>query len=123
MKERYNSGEMTVNYKNIDYLIVEKVQDRYIVYYEYRPKIKVEQVVIKNEFINLQKLREFMSKYNFHELGNYFINVDNYSMVEEISYNTKSKRYIIKFYMRSNVQFELSVTRDAWTSFKNNKLL
>lgn len=123
MRERYSSGKMTVDYNNIDYLIIKEVKDRFEIFYEFRPKIKTELVKLQRDFKSMLELRQFMQKHNFEQLGNYFINMKNYSVIEELSFNDKSKRYDIKFYMKSNIQFTINVARDTWTAFKNSKLL
>jgi len=123
MKERYHSGKMTVNWENIDYVEVQRDVDRFVVYFLYRPKIKTEKLKILKEFNSLADLREFMTSNNFFELDNYFINVHNYSIVEEVSFNDKNKKFSVILYMKNSAPLMLDIPRNTWSNFKNSRLL
>ena len=62
MKERLQSGKMTINWNNMDYVEVEKDVDCYIVHYMFRPKIKTEKLKILKEFKTVTLMRDFFQK-------------------------------------------------------------
>lgn len=123
MKERYYSGKMTVNWLNIDYVEVKKDGDEYIVYFLYRPKIKTEKLEILKRFKDANSMRTFFYNINFFELDAYFINVNNYSVIQENDFCDKSKKQNITLYMKNAQPLELKIQRNAWNTFKNSKLI
>ena len=123
MKERYYSGKMTVNWSNIDYVEVQKEEDEFIIYFLYRPKIKTEKLKILKKFKDANSMRAFFYKNNFFELDHYFINVDNYSVIQENDFCEKSKKQNVTLYMKNSQPLELKVQKAAWTAFKNSRLI
>ena len=123
MKERYYSGKMTVNWSNIDYVEVQKEEDEFVIYFLYRPKIKTEKLKILKKFKDANSMRAFFHKNNFFELDHYFINVDNYSVIQENDFCEKSKKQNVTLYMKNSQPLELKVQKAAWTAFKNSRLI
>ena len=123
MKERLQSGKMTINWSNVDYVEVVKDVDCYTVNFLFRPKIKTESLKVLKEFKTVMLMRDFFKKERFFEAGNYFINSNNFSVITEDSYNEKTKKNIITFYMRNAAPLELEITRDQWATIKNTQLM
>lgn len=123
MKERYQSGKMTVNWKNIDYIETEKIGEGFNIYFLYRPKIKTEKLKILKKFNNASEMRSFFYNKSFFQLDKYFINVNNFSIIEEIEYHPNSQKQDIVLYMKNSQPLELTIPIMKWNDFKNSKLL
>ena len=122
MRERYQSGKMIVNFKNVDCVEVVKKDDVYELYYLYKPKIKTEKVKLLKTFTDVALMRKYFGNMNFYSLGNYFINVDNFEIIEELEHDDDKKTQTVKIYMKNTQPITVTLDRTTWQSFKNTRM-
>lgn len=123
MKERMDNGSMTVDFKNIKYLEVEEVKGEYVVYYTYRPKLKLEKILLRKTFSNLNELKKFFNSHNMFMLGNYLINVENIEVIAEIKNELILPSVEIGLYTSNFPPVVILTTLKQWQAFKNLRLV
>jgi len=121
-KEKYNGGQVIVNYKNVDCIETVKVEDDYEIYYLYKSKIKVEKLKLPKIFKDVLTLRKYFNDLGFYNIGNYFINSNNFEVLEELEYDKDLDTQTVKIYMKNTQPIEVTVNRNVWLSFRNTKL-
>ncbi len=119
--KRLDGGKQILNFDNIDFIKVKLIDEKYKLYYLYRPKIKTEELEIRRQFKDFAELNAFMLSVNLTKLDEYFINVKNISLVDEIEIIKNKIKVII--YLKYNQPLELNMRLEEWNNFKNNSLI
>ena len=77
IRARFNNSKQIVAFENINTIRVDKLEDRLALYYEYKPKLKIEEIRIQQDFRNEMELDKYFTPMNFIKLDNYLINYKN----------------------------------------------
>ena len=56
IRARFNNSKQIVAFENINTIRVDKLEDRLALYYEYKPKLKIEEIRIQQDFRNEMEL-------------------------------------------------------------------
>jgi len=119
--KRLDSGKQIINFSNVDFVKVKKIDDELKLFYEYRPKIKTEELEIRRNFQTLAEMDSFMKEVHFSRLDEYYINIHNISVADETPLDHNKIK--VKLYMKYNQPIEIVSKRDIWYNFKNNQLV
>jgi len=122
-KERYNSGQMTVNYKNVNCIETVKTDDGFELFYLYKSKIKTEKLKLPKIFKDVLSLRSYFDGLGFYSIGNYFINSSNFDVIEEVEFNEDLNTQSVRIYMHNTQPIDITMDRKSWLMFKNAKLV
>lgn len=120
--ERLDSGKMIVNFDNINVMKFKHHIDRFEIYLQYRPKIKVESIKILKEFVSQRDMEQFFIKKDIFILGEYLINVGKISITTETPVD-EMKMVEITFYFQDSAPLVIRAKRDLWAAFKSYRLV
>lgn len=121
--DRLDNGRMILNYDNISYIRFVENVDRHELYFPFKIKLKTEEVKISREFATRQEMERSFATKGFFILNDYLINAKAVALTQEGKLNDETKILDLTLHFNNSTLLELKVSRDAWTSFKNHRLV
>ena len=120
IRARFNNSKQIVAFENINTIRVDKLEDRLALYYEYKPKLKIEEIRIQQDFRNEMELDKYFTPMNFIKLDNYLINYNNVAIVSE-DFVKEENIYNVSFYFSNEVK-TIKFKSEQWQLYKSHKL-
>ena len=120
IRARFNNSKQIVAFENINTIRVDKLEDRLALYYEYKPKLKIEEIRIQQDFRNEMELDKYFTPMNFIILDNYLINYNNVAIVSE-DFVKEENIYNVSFYFSNEVK-TIKFKSEQWQLYKSHKL-